>query len=220
MFPKLSELHRRGRDDRGFTMIELMIALGIFSIFLTVVMTSIISITKASTRVQVTAQSSSAELAVFQRLDHQIRYADAINFAGVGSPSGDQYVEFDTPATSTSTNIALCTQWRFDPTAHVLQMRTWNNVTGAVPGTWATMLTNVATDAGPNYPFQMLPATTSGASNQDLKVSIDSGNSSVQGAAITTTFVARNSSIQSASNADDNGDGVSDHPICTAGTRT
>jgi Tfp pilus assembly protein PilW len=200
-------------------MIELMIALAIFSLFLVVMLSSVISITRASTTVQVTAQSSSAELAVFQRLDHEIRYADSINFPGAGAPSGDMYVEFDTPATATPSLIALCTQWRYDPTARDLQMRTWNNVTGATPGTWQTLLTNVADDGGANYPFELLPATLTGSSAQQLVLTLDTGNSAIAGAAISTTYVARNSSIQSASNADVKVAGVSDTPICTAGDR-
>jgi prepilin-type N-terminal cleavage/methylation domain-containing protein len=211
---------RANGADRGFTMIELMIALAVFSIFLVVVMTSVISITKASTKVQVTARSSSAELATFQRMDHEIRYADSVNFPGSGSPSGDMYIEFDTPATATSSGIALCTQWRFDPTARTVQSRQWNNQTGVTaPTTWQTLLTNVANDGGANYPFQLLPATLSGSSEQQLVLTLDTGNTSVHGAAISSTFVARNSSIQSPSNSDDLVAGTSDTPICPAGVR-
>lgn len=211
-------LTRRRRDD-GFTLIELMIALGIFSIFLVVVLSSVISITRASTRVQVTAVSSSAELAVFQRLDHQIRYSDSINFPGIGSPSGNMYIEFRTPAESTTSGVTLCTQWRFVPATRVLQSRNWNDVVGAVPGAWETDLTNVANDGGPYYPFRLWPATNAGSQMQQLTLSLDTGNSSVKGAAITTTFVARNSSIQSPSNTDDLVDGKSDSAICPAGSR-
>ena len=79
----------RGAGDTGFTIIELMIALAIFGIFLTVVLGSILSITAASTKVRVVSQSATAELSAFQRIDHQIRYSDSINFPGVGAPSGD-----------------------------------------------------------------------------------------------------------------------------------
>jgi type II secretory pathway pseudopilin PulG len=200
-------------------MIELMIALGIFSIFLAVVLSSVISITRASTRVQVTALSSSAELAVFQRLDHQIRYSDSINFPGIGAPSGDMYIEFRTPAESTTAQITLCTQWRFDLSTRSVQSRKWNDVVGAVPGAWETDLTNVANDGGANYPFQLLPATNNGSTMQQLVLTLDTGNAAVKGAAISSTFVARNSSIQSSSNTDDLVLGTSDSPICPAGSR-
>ena len=206
------------KEDAGFTVIELVIALAIFSVFLTIVLSSIAAITKASSKVQVTAQSSSAELAAFQRLDHQIRYSDAINFPGVGSPSGDPYVEFRTPAVSEASGITLCTQWRFDLTSHSLQQRTWNDVAGATPGAWQTNLTNVANDGGAAYPFQLRPAVGAGA--QQLVFTVDSGNVRITGAKIISTFVARNSSIQSPSNADDHVAGASDTPVCLAGFTT
>jgi prepilin-type N-terminal cleavage/methylation domain-containing protein len=207
--------------DRGFTLIELSIAMGIFSIFLVVVLTSVISLTKASTQTQVTARSSSAELALFSRLDHQIRYADSINFSGIGAPSGDTYIEFRTPAESTTSGITLCTQWRFDPTAHTIQSRQWNDTTGTVAGnTWDTLLTNVATDTTIGYPFLLIPASGSGSSMQELQITIDAGNTSVKGAAIISTFVARNSGVGlSPSNTDATTPGVSDHPICTGSSR-
>jgi prepilin-type N-terminal cleavage/methylation domain-containing protein len=214
---------RRGpsNHDEGFTLVELVIAVGVFAIFLGVVLTSIISLTKASTQTQVTARSSSAELALFSRLDHQIRYADSINFPGTGSPSGDRYIEFRTPAPSTTAGITLCTQWRFDPTAHTIQSRRWNDTVGTVAGnTWDTLLTNVATDVTVGYPFVLIPASASGSSMQELQITIDSGNTSVMGAAIISTFVARNSGVTSSpSNSDATTPGVSDHPICTGSSR-
>jgi type II secretory pathway pseudopilin PulG len=201
-------------------MVELMVALAIFSIFLAVVLSSIISITKASTRVQVTAQSSSAELSVFQRIDREIRYSDSINFPGVGSPSGDMYIEFRTPASSTASGVTLCTQWRYDLASRSLQNRFWND--GSTPtSNWQTDLTNMPNDGGATYPFQLIPATnsTSGSTMQELVLTLDTGNTVVKGAAITTTFVARNSSIQSPSNTNDVVPGKSDNPICPGATR-
>jgi prepilin-type N-terminal cleavage/methylation domain-containing protein len=208
------------RDDSGFTLIELIISIGIFAIFLGIVLTSVISLTKTSTKIQVTAQSASGELAVFQRLDRQIRYADSINFPGVGATTGDTYVEFRTPASSSPTNATLCTQWRFDPTAHVIQSRTWTDTTGATLGPWETDLTNVANDGGASYPFLLTPASNGGSTYQQHTLTLDVGNTAVKGASVSTTYVARNSSISSPSNTDDSVVGVSDIPICTGGTRS
>jgi prepilin-type N-terminal cleavage/methylation domain-containing protein len=210
---------RSARRDEGFTVIELMVALAIFSIFLTVVLASIISSTKASTNVQVTSQSSSAELSAFQRLDREIRYSDSINFPGVGS-GGDPYIEFRTPSTSVSSGVTLCTQWRYDIPTRSLQHRFWNDGTTPLPN-WQTDLTNMPNDGGATYPFQLIPASnaTSGSTMQQLVLTLDTGNVAIKGAAITTTFVARNSSNSSPSNSDNISPGVSDSPICTNGTR-
>jgi prepilin-type N-terminal cleavage/methylation domain-containing protein len=211
---------RRSRGENGFTVIELMIAVAIFGIFITVVTSSIVSITKASTKVQVTARSTSGELAVFERLDHQLRYADSINWPGV-SPSGDMYIEFRTPASSTAGGVnPLCTQWRYDIATTSLQSRTWNDVTGATPPvTCETDLTNMPNDGGATYPFQLLPAANGLANMQELTLTLDTGNAAVRGAAVSSTFVARNSGLISPSNADVHVPGKSDTPICPAGTR-
>jgi prepilin-type N-terminal cleavage/methylation domain-containing protein len=205
-------------QEAGFTLVELMIAIAIFAVFLAVVMSSILSITKASTNVQVTSQSSTAELSAFQLIDHEIRYSDSINFPGVGSPSGDMYIEFRTPGSSTSSGTALCTQWRYDIASRSLQHRFWND--GSSPtNNWQTNLTNMPNDGGATYPFKLVPASGNGSSMQQLVLTLDAGNTVVKGAAISSTFVARNSSIQSPSNTDNLVAGQSDNPICPGATR-
>jgi prepilin-type N-terminal cleavage/methylation domain-containing protein len=215
---RINQISRRNREA-GFTMIELMVALAIFSIFLTIVISSILALTKASTTAQVTAKSSSAELAMFSRLDHQIRYSDSINWPGTGA-SGDYYIEFRTPADSTTTLTTLCTQWMFNPTAGTISTRSWND--GSAAGsTWTILLTNVKQDTTiPNYPFALIPASAGGSSMQEFKLTVETGNTNVKGATITTTFVARNSGVlTSPSNSDATTPGVSDTPICTGATR-
>jgi prepilin-type N-terminal cleavage/methylation domain-containing protein len=214
---------RSSRRDGGFTMIELMVALAIFSVFLAVVLSSIISITRASTKVQVTAQSSSAVLSVFQRIDREVRYADSINFPGVGAATGDSYIEFRTPASSTASGLTLCTQWRYDLATRSLSNRFWND--GSTPSPiWQTDLTNMPnniTALTPTYPFALLPASnaTAGSTMQELQLTLATGNTVIAGAGITTTFVARNSGVASQSNTDNTVPGKSDIPICTGGDR-
>jgi prepilin-type N-terminal cleavage/methylation domain-containing protein len=193
---------RLAADQTGFSLIELLVATAIFGIFLTIVVSSVVSLSRASTRIRVTAVSASQELAVFQRLDHQVRYADAINAPGVGF-NGDTYIEFRTPGSSTVSGLTTCTQWRFDPTNGRIQSRQWQDTVGPpavawAPSAWETLLSNVANDGGPTYPFSFVPATGTGM--QQLVLKIDSGNAVISGAAISTTFLARNSSINSPSN--------------------
>ena len=204
----------RRRQDSGFTLVEMIIAMFVFAIFLSLLVSTIIGITRANTKVNVTAQTTSGILIVFQIFDRQIRYSDAINFAGAG-PTGSRYVEFRTPATSSSSGTTTCTQWRFDPVGKTLASRQWTDGNSATATTFITRLTNVADDGGMTYPFQMTPASNGGSAMQQLVLSIDGGNAPVKGAAIVTTFVARNSSIKSPSNTQAVTAGVSDTPVCT-----
>jgi prepilin-type N-terminal cleavage/methylation domain-containing protein len=199
--------------DQGFTLIEMMISLLVFAIFLSLLIGTIVGITRANTRVNVTAQTTSGILIVFQIFDRQIRYSDAINFPGAGTTS--RYIEFRTPATSSSTGNTMCTQWRFDPVAKTLSSRQWTDGNAASATAFVMRLSNVADDGGATYPFQLTPASNAGSAMQQLVLSIDGGNAPVKGAAITTTFVARNSSIKSPSNTQAVTPGVSDTPVCT-----
>ena len=201
-------------DESGFTLVELLAAMVVFSIFLAILLTSVIGITRASGRAQLLAQSSSAVLVVFQGLARQIRYANAINFPGTGA-SGARYIEFRTGAESSSTGVVTCTQWKFDPTTKRIQSRQWQDVAGAVATAWATKISTVVDLGGATYPFKMVPASIGGSAMQQLVLTVSSGTDLVSpGAAVSTTFVARNSSIQSPSNSNVVVAGTSDTPVC------
>ena len=192
-------------EESGFTLIELVFAMLILSIFLTIVVSSVVAVTGATTKTQVTAQSTSAELAVFQRFDRQIRYADAIAAPGVGT-LGDRYLEFRTPADSDPSGKTTCTQWRFDPVARTISSRHWVDVQGTSPvipwvaTTWETDLTNVATNSGAGYPFSLTPASYQGSAMQQLVLTLHAGNGAIDGATVSTTFVARNSNTKTQDN--------------------
>jgi prepilin-type N-terminal cleavage/methylation domain-containing protein len=178
--------------DTGFTLIEMIIAMFVFSIFLAIVVSSIYGLTTAATRIQVNAVSSNQELVVFQRLDRQIRYADGINPQGTGS-SGDVYFEFRTPSDSTPNNLTMCTQWRYDPKVGTIASRQWQDGNFGSQTVWNVQLTNVYNDGGATYPFNFIPATSTDQSLEQLVVTLDSGNTRIKGNAISSNFVARNS---------------------------
>jgi prepilin-type N-terminal cleavage/methylation domain-containing protein len=196
--------------EAGFTVIELMVALMVFSIFLAIVTTSILALTRSASRIQVAAVSTSQELAVFARLDHAIRYADGINLQGTGA-SGDSYIEFRTPSDSTPNNLTMCTQWRYDPTAATVASRQWQDGNFSTVTPWDVQLENVANDGGSTYPFAYIAPVPPKTTLQEMVLTLDAGNTVVKGAAISSTFVARNSAVTSS-----NPGG----PICpTAGSR-
>lgn len=213
-----SREHVRAREEGGLTLVELLVSMLVFSIFITILLSSILGITKASTQAQVISRAASGALIVFQNFDREIRYADSINYPGTGV-NGSRYVEFRIPKSSSVDNSTTwCNQWRFDPRTGLLQSRKW--VDGTVPTTmWTTRLAVVFDAGGATYPFAVSAASDSGSAMQQLTLSVDAGNATQRGAAISTNFVARNSSIASDSNANVISRGTSGARVCSAGNR-
>jgi prepilin-type N-terminal cleavage/methylation domain-containing protein len=201
-------------DDSGFSLVELLVAMVIFGVFITVLIASVSTISRASARAQVVARTSSSVLAVFQDFDHQVRYADAINFPGAGA-SGAYYIEYRIPAASNLSNVTTCAQWRYTPSTGKLDFRQWQDIASPGSPTFVTKLSNIKGVATATYPFQMIPASLSASANQQLLLTIDAGSASfTQGAKISTRYLARNSSTLSPSNAQSVTAGVSDTPVC------
>lgn len=179
--------------EAGVTLVELMVTMFVFSIFLAIVVSSLMGITRASTQAQVTSRSATGVLNVFQNFDRAIRYADVIN--PPGATSNGRYVEFRVPAKDAG-SAATCIQWRFVPSSRVLQSRQWANGASTPAPPWTTRLSNVF-DKGSNYPFVLIPAGPGGSAMQQLTLTLDAGNATQKGAEVSTTFVARNSSAAS-----------------------
>lgn len=198
------------------TLIELIVAMGIFSVVISVFMAGLVVMTKDTARTIAVADSGDSVRKAFQRLDKQIRYASAINRPGVGG-SGAHYVEFRTAAVAAGRQ-PRCTQWRLVPDTGLLQVRTWDDAPSASPSDWQTIIVNVRNDLSSpaNEPFAFAPADGK-HTRQQLVVTLDVGLAGRPGSDIQTTFVARNSSVTSVSNDDLDGDGQSDTAVCTAG---
>ena len=194
---------RKQRDgEGGFTLIELVVAMGLFTIFVALFLTAVVALIRGSGQAQVTAETSSQALLVFQSIDRQVRYADAINAPGNGT-SGARYIEYRIPGESAPSGVDTCHQWRFVPSSGRIQTRQWSDVTGHTPGAWSTKLTtaNAPVPANPNYPFALIPATPSGSAKQQFALTINAGSPTYKAKAdVTSVFVARNSSISSPSN--------------------
>lgn len=215
-------LRRGAADDAGMTLIELIVAMGVFTVLVSVFMAGIVIMTRSTVRTDVTAASGDSVRTVFERLDRQVRYAESINYPGTGV-SGAVYVEFRVSATVSSNGKAMCTQWRWDPATQHLERRSWEDAPGVVPAAWSVVATKVLADSdtsGRPYPFQVSTASAT-EPRQRLTLRLTVGSLPV-GTTIDseTTFSARNSSTKSLSNADVDGNGQSDIPVClSAGGR-
>lgn len=207
----------RQQRDEGFSLLELIISMGIFMVVLAVFIAGMLTMTKDTVRSQDVSDASDSTRLAFQTMDKQIRYASSINFPGVGS-SGSQYVEFITTAQPDGL-APMCTQWRYDPTAHTLAYRTWRDLPTGTVSSWRQVAAEVQNAmSGPTAkpPFA-LQAAGGTYLRQQLTVTVQAGGTGRGIAAETATvFVARNSSGSSPSNDDLNGDHQSDTLICSS----
>jgi len=210
--------------DSGMSIVELVTAMAIFTVILSIFLAGLISMAHTTARATQVVDASDSLRASFQALDKQIRYASSINRPGVG-PSGSWYVEFvatDLP----DGQLPLCTQWRYDPTARTLGYRTWRDDPGSSVSDWRIVAFGVTNDTGAGQvPFGFRAAGDPSAAGtvtarQELTVSLvvdaDPGPGGTVQSDVATAFVARNSSDASPSNADVDADGQSDTPVCTS----
>ena len=198
----------------GYTLIELSAAMGVFTIFIAIFLTAVVGISRGTSTARNTAESSSGALIVFQNLDRQVRYADAINFPGLG-PSGARYIEFRTPAANSVSGLATCSQWRYIPADGRVESRRWENRLGVALPEWSNKVTGITDLGGVGYPFSLIPAAAGGSAFQQVRLTLQAGDPVIGGeTSIDGVFVARNSSLLSPSNIDVNNDGNSDNPVC------
>lgn len=203
----------RPRDDSGMTLVELLVAMGIFSVVLAVFGAGVVSMTRSTARVSATSNVTNEARRAFSLLDKQVRYATAINSPTVVGNKG--YVEFLTDATGTtsagSEKPSLCTQWRLDGDADVLQYRTWD--VGGTAKPWTTVARYVVTDPASATAFST-GWTGVDVRTQRLDVKLSLARGKAPAVVLDSSFVARNSSPASATN-DNNNDGLSDQFVCT-----
>lgn len=197
--PLLRLFRRRGsggrghRRESGYTLIEMLVAMGLMSVLIGIFMAGIVQMTKSAVRVQNVNNSTDEVRRAFDRMDRQIRYASAVNVPG--QTGSDWYLEFLTTATGTATG--QCTQWRLVHSTKQLQFRTWAPASSTA-SSWTTVASNVVNDPTTQPPFTFTAAGTTYTKEQ-VALYLKVGNGQPGGAEVSATFVARNSSTASAS---------------------
>ena len=126
-------------NDRGFSMIEIVVVMVIMSIVLIIFTTGVTQAFSAESRVDTASSAEGQLLTAFQRLDKEVRYSSGIS--SPGTQAGDPVVEF----LSVFSGTAICTEVRLHTSTQQLQQRTWTqNMTPLVPGGWQQLAFNVS----------------------------------------------------------------------------
>jgi prepilin-type N-terminal cleavage/methylation domain-containing protein len=200
---------RTRRDDSGFTLVELLVAMSLVGVLVAVFMAAVTQMTRATVRVQNVTTSSDEARRVYERFERQFRSASEVNRPVRTGTTW--YLEFRTSATGTTT--AQCTQWRYLASAGQVQLRTWSDVSSPVAGAWVTVGSRVVNDPVTQPPFAFAPADLT-YSRQRVTLDLRASSGVPGSARVSGLVVARNSSPNSVTNADGNGDGVSDNQVC------
>jgi prepilin-type N-terminal cleavage/methylation domain-containing protein len=128
---------RRG-DDSGLTIVELLVAMGIFGVLLAIFSSAMMSLSKATVRTLQRSTQTSESRTIFDLFDKQVRSASAVNSAGLGTSGLNWYVEYKNEIAVPTT----CTQWVLRTDTDTLAFRTYTD--GAVAGsTWRTVAKDV-----------------------------------------------------------------------------
>ena len=153
--------------DKGFTLVEAVVAMFVFLTALSVMTAVVAAMTASMRKGDGISQAADQVRLVFQRLDKQVRYAEAISVPGAGSDAA-WYVEFSAEdnerdsRTDPARKADRCHQWRVRPDGH-LQTRTWlvtPNGTTSEATAWLTVATGINNNLATEPPF--LPPPTGG----------------------------------------------------------
>jgi prepilin-type N-terminal cleavage/methylation domain-containing protein len=133
-------------EDQGFSLIELLVTMGIMSVVMAVASTALLQIYSGAKQIEQTSIAADQLDTSLTRLERELRYATDV-FGPTLGPSGSWYLEFAIPA-ATATSRTRCRQLRFDVANKSLRLGSWelpSTNTGVAP---ATIATNVFLDNG------------------------------------------------------------------------
>lgn len=191
---------RPRRNDRGMTLIELVVSMAVMGVVLTMVTGAIVAIYNATNKVDgVTASASQVAIAM-SRLDGSIRYASAIG-KPVTSPNGSVSVRYlANEPDADGADAPSCFELRLDTSTEQLQQRRWASGETAGSAHWVPLATGIEPSAaGGAAPFTVSGLGEGGSTpNQQLRVRFDavSGTGPYQERSVTDIeFTAFNAEI-------------------------
>jgi prepilin-type N-terminal cleavage/methylation domain-containing protein len=181
-------------DDRGATLLELVVAMAIMVVFLAIFTTTMLMMSRSESKARSVADTANQVNQAFLWFDKSVRYAAAISTPGTGSTTGDWYVEWR----NTGTGTEVCTQARLDKASGQLQRRSWQPTATGYSGltAWVPVASGLASTS--DQPFTS-PSTAKGSQvYQQLQVVLTAtgGTADAPSTANSSfTFTAVNSSF-------------------------
>ncbi|MEU4690881.1 prepilin-type N-terminal cleavage/methylation domain-containing protein [Actinoplanes sp. NPDC023714] len=136
------------RDDAGFTLLELLVGMGLMSVVMVMVVGGLFEVYSNVNRADGLASAREQIQTGFRRLDKEIRYANWLSKAG--KVGGNHYLEFAT--------LNGCRQLVYSNGA--LTLATWNPTATTKPGTPMTIATDLTLSTGVDPFTVILPGDT------------------------------------------------------------
>jgi prepilin-type N-terminal cleavage/methylation domain-containing protein len=147
----------RAADDRGTTLLEIMVGMTIMGVFMSIFTTAVFTMSRTVNQVDAVTTTAGQVNQAFLKLDKLVRYASAISTEGRSPVSNKWYVELETTANGPDT----CTQLRVDTTTKQLQQRTWTLTSAGTTAAsaWRMLANGVTNGTAPstdsNRPFSV-----------------------------------------------------------------
>lgn len=197
MIGRIRGRHADSRES-GFSLIELVVASGIFLTIMGIITASVVSMMSQTRRE--TGQSDNLDSArkIFQNLDKTARYANNVTTPGTGTDGGS-YVEYRTGNTGQQ---QTCWQWRYAPSTGLVQERHWlpplAGVGSTTPTSWILQGSGISLSGG--TPIWSITPTSASNSHEVLVVVFKTthGGGPAISQANQATFTAINTASSSA----------------------
>jgi prepilin-type N-terminal cleavage/methylation domain-containing protein len=158
----------RGADDSGFSLIELVIVMSIFTMIMGIITVAIVGMMSQTRRESGQADNLDSARHVIQTLDSKVRYANDITTPATGT-DGSYYVEWRSGNTGQQ---QTCVQWRYVPSTGLIQSRSWQPLlagTGAgTPTAWLYQAGGIS--LVPGQQIWSIAATSASSTQEELTV--------------------------------------------------
>ncbi|MHA3703304.1 PulJ/GspJ family protein [Jatrophihabitans sp. YIM 134969] len=182
---------RNRRDDRGFTLTEMLVSVAITGIVMVIVTGAVLQASATSARVDAASSSQQQAHQAFDKLDRLVRWASGYS-TPARAPDGNDYVEWLQTAGGTPT----CQELRLDRGTRQLQLRSWAQDRIATTVTrWRVIASGVgAVDAATPVFTRSAADSTFGLSRLRIAVTATAGGTKLRDSTThDVTYTAANS---------------------------